>query len=99
MWLTFAPSFVDDHAALVGRAGGDVVHPADDVGVFMHRKEFARIWVTFVLDRTAVPWRCGDIGDGVVTGQKRLECNKNGLSKLSRGSKMIRLQKWSLNVK
>ena len=32
----------------------------------MHRKEFARIWVTFVLDRTAVPWRCGDIGDGVV---------------------------------
>jgi hypothetical protein len=34
-----------------------------------------------------------------VQGQNRLGCNKNGPLKRSRKSKVIRRQKWSLNVK
>jgi hypothetical protein len=34
-----------------------------------------------------------------VKGQNRHGCNKNGPSKRNKRSKMIRRQKWSLNVK
>jgi hypothetical protein len=51
-WLAGSPHTVDHAAALHRRALGDLVGPADHVGVLVHRQELARA-VQLALDQRA----------------------------------------------
>jgi putative ABC transport system permease protein len=68
-WMAVGQGLLLGLITLHGGALRNLVGPADDVGVFVHRQKFARL-VSQPFDRGAVPGPGGDVGNGiVVTGQ------------------------------